>query len=275
MLLKSFLPSPALHKYVKNFGIVHFVFSEKESIPAKAYSPKPGDSIEFFLREPEYVLYPGENEKTKKPSAVINGQHTLVTNRYVGNEFLYLNVSFQPGVLYRLTGIPSYELADTYIDAETVFSKETRLITEQLKNAGSYAEMISLAESFVLTLTRRSKKEIHGIDTTAKILLQNPERVSMDWLAKETCLCARQFERKFKERMGVSASLFARIARFDKAFQMKNAHPEKDLYSIAIQCGYYDYQHMVRDFKAFTHLTPPSFFQLDNLAPERMLGLHE
>lgn len=241
MLLKSFLPSPALREYVRSFGIVHFIFSKNESIPVKAYSPKPGESIEFFLREPEYVVYPGENNKTKRPSAVIMGQHTLVTNRYVGNDFLFLNISFQPGVLYRLTGIPSYKLANTYIDAASVFSKGIRSITEQLKNAESYAEMISLAESYVSTLISQSKKDVHVIDTAAQILLQKSERVSMDWLAKEACLCAKQFERKFKERMGVSASLFSRIARFDKAFLMKNAQPEKDWFTIAIQCGYYDY----------------------------------
>ena len=275
MLLKNFLPSPDLRDYVKNFGIVHFVFSGKESIPVKAYSPRPGDSIEFFLRDSEYVEYPGDNTKIKKPFAVIVGQHTTVTNRYVGNEFLFLNISFQPGVLFRLTGIPLHELSNTYVDAESVFPKEIQLIAEQLKNAGSYYEIISIAESFLLRIIRRSIKDAHGIDTAAKILLLNKEPISMDWLAKETCLSSRQFERKFKERMGVSPSLLARIARFDRAFLMKNAQSEKDWLSIAVQCGYYDYQHLVRVYKDFTGLPPTSFFQLDNQAPERIFGLHE
>jgi AraC-like DNA-binding protein len=274
MLLKGFLPSPGLRDYVKNIGIVHFVFTGKESIPVKAFSPRPGDSIEFYLKDPEYVTYPGE-EKTKRPTAAILGQHTLVIDRYVGSEFLFLGISFQPGALFRLTGIPSYKLADTYIDADTVFSKEVRIITEQLKNAGSYTELITLAESFVVTLINRSKKDVHGIDRAAKMLLSDTGHISMDWLAKETCLSSRQFERKFKERMGVSPSLLSRIARFDKAFKMKNAHPEWDWLSIAVQSGYYDYQHLVRDYKDFTGHTPTSFFNLDNHAPERIFGLQE
>ena len=106
MLLKAFFPRPVLRDYVKNIGIINFVFPEKENICSKAYSPRPGDSIEFFLRDPEFVEYPGVNKKTKRPFAVIMGQHTMVTNRYLGHEFLYLNISFQPGVLFRLTGIP-------------------------------------------------------------------------------------------------------------------------------------------------------------------------
>ncbi|MFD2937403.1 helix-turn-helix domain-containing protein [Spirosoma flavum] len=275
MLLKGFLPSPALREYIENICIVHLEFPADEPIPVKAYTPKTGDSIEFFLRDPEYVQYPGETNKTKRPVAFLHGQHTVVTNRYVGREFLYLNIKFQPGVLFRLTGIPSYELTNTYIDAEAVFSPDIRVLTEQLRNANSYAEMLEWAESFVVRLIRRSKKDAHDIDKVAQLMWHNTQSISMDWLASQSCLCPRQFERKFKERMGVPAPQLVRIARFDKAFVMKNAQPEKDWLSIALQCGYYDYQHLVRDYKGITGLTPPSFFQLDNQAPERLLGLHE
>lgn len=131
MLLKEFLPSPPLRDYIRKFCIVHFVFPEKQSIPVKTYIPRLGDSIEFFLRDPEYIRYPQESERTKRPSAVIIGQHTLVINRYVGNNFLYLNITLQPGVLYRLTGIASYELTNTFIDEESVFSKGILSITER------------------------------------------------------------------------------------------------------------------------------------------------
>lgn len=274
MPLKDFLPSPILRECVKHFGIVHLSFSGKENIPVKVYTPKPGDSIEFFLRDPEFVSYQ-DNKKHQRSSAIIVGQHSLVTNRYVGNEFLFLNINFQPGALYRLTGIPSYELTNTYIDAETVFPKEIRLINEQLKNARTYTKIITLAESFILMLLSRSKKDSHRIDMAAKILLQSTDHISMDWLAKESCLSSRQFERKFKERMGVTPTLLVRLARFDRAFKMKNAIPVKDWLSIAVQCGYHDYQHLVRDYKDFTGLTPAAFFQTDNQAPERIFGLHE
>jgi AraC-like DNA-binding protein len=270
------LPGVALSDLVSFFGIVHFIFPKGVVIPPKAYSPRPHNALYFFPRDPEYVTYPGETEKTKRPPVYIMGQHTLLTQRYVaGPEFLAIIVHFQPGALYRLTGIPSYELTDTCIDAEAVFSKEVRLVNEQLNNADSYREMIAIVESYLVKLVSQAKKDAQGIDTAAKILLQDTEHISMDWLAKETCLCAKQFERKFRERMGVNASLLARIARFDKAFKMKNAHVEKDWLSVAVLCGYYDYQHLVRDYKAFTGHTPTSFFHLDEQGPDRMLGFYE
>ncbi|QHT72029.1 AraC family transcriptional regulator [Rhodocytophaga rosea] len=65
------------------------------------------------------------------------------------------------------------------------------------------------------------------------------------------------------------------MTRFDKTVKLKNAQPDTDWLTIAVQCGYYDYQHLVRDYKDFTGLTPTSYFQLDVKAPESVFGLHE
>lgn len=275
MLITNHIPGPPLNEYIDYIGLVHFVFPQHHIIPVKCFTPKPGNSIEFFLRDPEHYYYPGDNQITKRSAAIINGQHTKVMNRHVGREFLFLDIVFQPGVLFCLTGIPMSLLNDTFIDAETVFPKEISTTSEQLKNARSYAELFKIAELFVLKLINKSKRDLRGIDKAASLLQQNRGPISIDWLAKESCLSPRQFERLFKERMGITASHLQRIVRFDKAFIIKNDHPEKDWLSIALESGYYDYQHLVRDYKEITGLTPTSFYNIENQAPERIFGIHE
>ncbi|MEO6000162.1 MAG: helix-turn-helix domain-containing protein [Chitinophagaceae bacterium] len=275
MLITNHIPAPPLNEYIDYIGLVHFVFPQNHIIPVKCFTPKPGNSINFFLRDPEYFYYPGENQTTKRSSAIINGQHTGVMNRHVGREFLFLDIVFQPGVLFRLTGIPMSVLNDTFIDADTVFPKEISTTSEQLKNARSYAELFKIAEVFVANLINKSKRETRGIDKAASVLQQNRGAISIDWLAKESCLSPRQFERLFIERMGIPASQLLKIVRFDRAFHIKNIHPEKDWLSIALEAGYYDYQHLVRDYKTITGLTPTSFYKIEAQAPERVFGIHE
>jgi AraC-like DNA-binding protein len=77
------------------------------------------------------------------------------------------------------------------------------------------------------------------------------------------------------ERTGVNPKVFARLVRFDKAFREKNLRPERDWQSIAFDCNYYDYQHLVRDYQAFTGLKPTDFHLLESRAPERRFGLAE
>ena len=106
-------------------------------------------------------------------------------------------------------------------------------------------------------------------------MLENVNQYSLDWLAKEACLSAKQFERNFNDRIGINPKYFARIIRFDKVFRMKNAFPNKDWLSIALDCGYYDYQHLVRDYKEFTGMTPANFYMQDTQSPERKFGIVE
>lgn len=75
--------------------------------------------------------------------------------------------------------------------------------------------------------------------------------------------------------MGVSPKLYSRIIQFDKVMKLKNADPQKSWFGIAIDMGYYDYQHMAKDFKEFTGLTPTEFHNHEQNAPERIFGHKE
>jgi transcriptional regulator GlxA family with amidase domain len=94
-------------------------------------------------------------------------------------------------------------------------------------------------------------------------------------VADQSCLSVRQFIRKFEERVGVSATTFQRIVRFDRAYRLKNNRPEQDWLFIALATGYCDYQHLAKDFKEFTTLTPRAFYAVEQTSPERRFGLHE
>ena len=51
--------------------------------------------------------------------------------------------------------------------------------------------------------------------------------------------------------------------RFDQAFRLKERQPNLDWLAVAVQCGYYDYRHLVRDFKEFAGATPPQLLAAD------------
>jgi len=58
-------------------------------------------------------------------------------------------------------------------------------------------------------------------------MIQNSGNISLDWLAKESCLCAKQFKRKFNERVGINPKSYAKIIRFTKAFNTKKQQKKK------------------------------------------------
>lgn len=274
MLLRNYSPSDALKYYVRCYEVLHLIFEPNIDIPVKPFAPRTENSLCFFPRDPDHVSNFGSSELIIQPKTIICGQQTLMKMRRPGRDFLLIMVSFQPGVLFRLTGVPQYLLTDEYIDAEILLTKEIKYVNESLNDCHSYRQMIEVVESFLLMLIVKKRDQSHSVDRAARFILQQTS-FSMVNLAKEACLSLRQFERRFKDHVGICASQFSRISKFDKTVKMKNAQPSKDWLSIALECGYYDYQHLVRDYKEFTGLTPTSFFELDINAPERIFGLFE
>ncbi|MEJ7662748.1 MAG: helix-turn-helix domain-containing protein [Hymenobacter sp.] len=71
----------------------------------------------------------------------------------------------------------------------------------------------------------------------------------------------RSFQRRFKQAVGVSPKLFARICQFqDSLAQLRRAEYEK-LSDIAYAHDYADQSHHIRAFREFAGSTPRQFRQ--------------
>jgi len=276
MICQDFLPSPPLRDFIKGYHLRHFSFPQAATSPLKPYAPRPDQQMAFYPRGHELVEHITPHKLIPRPRSIITGQYTERTNRHLsGQDFLVLLVDFQPGVLYRITGIPFHELTNTFIDAEAVFAKEIRLVNERLNSCDDYPEMIDIVERFLMGLVRGIKRDSHSLDSLTSLLIERPEQASIIRLAEDACLCPRQFERLFIQRMGVAPKLFSRIARLHKAYRIKYNQPTLDWLSIALACGYHDYQHLAKDFQRFAGVTPNTYFLEDGMAPERLFGLSD
>ena len=274
MILKDFQPCPSLRAFVRCFRIVHMRFDSSDSPPFKPYTPRPEQCLAFYPHDREQVEFTSKSMRVSNIPVALIGQALSVTNRYIHGHFMVVQILFQPGGLFRLTGMPGAEVNDAYIAADCVFPKDVHLVNEAFFHARDYAEIVQIANVFVGSLVRKAMKNVHPIDVISQWMLTNPA-VSLDTLAGKSFLSAKQFERKFLERTGVGPKLFARLVRFDRAFREKNLNPNRDWRTIAFDCNYYDYQHLVRDYKDFTGMKPTDFHQLESRAPERRFGLAE
>jgi AraC-like DNA-binding protein len=272
MIIKDFFPAAPFRPYVHCFRILHFQYSQTQRIPVKAYQPKPEIVLHFVLRD-FLSVNRSDDLKTKFSPVTIVGQNTQTRILTTGNEFLDLQIVFHPTGFYRLTGIPANEINDQLIDATSIIHVDADAAFHRLQNAENYFDILRLGEDFVFGLIKKIKKSFDQKDAAIQHLIESGGNLSLDWLAKESCLCARQFERKFIERTGINPKLLARLARFNKAVNMKNKYSEWNWLRIAIECGYYDYQHLAKDYKLFTGGSPITFHQLENRAPESVLGL--
>jgi AraC-like DNA-binding protein len=270
MYLREIKPSQALAQLVRLYRIIDFEFAHNNPIPPKAYTPRPEQCLQFFPT-PTIIEYTDRGKSIKPKNALLVGQHSMINHRTVFKKFLSLQVVFQPGALYRLLGFPLNEITDQSIDAADIFGRVIEHINDQLYHAQNHNEMIMIAERFMAKFANGVTKETLPIDSIAQQML-NPLQ-PLDWYISNAFVSHRQFDRQFINRMGIPPKEYLRTVRFDQAYRMKNRYPEMSWFNIAIACGYYDYQHLSKEYQVFTGYTPPAFFAMDS--PERLLGTEE
>ncbi|WP_370583305.1 helix-turn-helix domain-containing protein [Pedobacter sp. ASV28] len=272
MHLREVRPNELLAPFVRCYRIIDFEFPNGESIPPKIYTPRPEQCLQFFPSLTK-ITYEGMAKSIVPKNALLFGQHTIINMRTVYSKFLSVQVVFEPGALYRLLGIPASLLTNEAVDASDVLGFGIEQVNDQLFHAKSHAEMITIVEAYVMSKIKMIKKEAHQVDYTALLMMRPDLSYSLDDFVGRSFLSHRQFNRKFIERIGISPKAFLKIKRFDQAYRMKNNATDMSWFKIAIDCGYEDYQHLSKDYKMLTGLTPSAFFAMES--PERLLGLEE
>jgi AraC-like DNA-binding protein len=272
VILKEYPASSATRDLVRAYRVVHFTLEATHARAVKVYTPTAEHCLQLFASEPESVEYP--DGRRWQWESVITGAHDITVRRIVPADFLTMQVVFQPSALHRITGLPAGELHNRYVDAEAVLGRNVRRVTDAIQGAETYGEMIGIVDAFIAGLAAL-RKPPRDIDAALRLLRDDPS-VGVERLAASCALSLRQMERSCRERTGLGPKAFAHLSRFDRAFHGKLQRPGLDWLSIAVACGYYDYQHMARDFRQFTGLSPSRLLETQSTSPEAILGLrHE
>ena len=95
-------------------------------------------------------------------------------------------------------------------------------------------------------------------------LITNQPQLKTEYLANEACLGYRHFKRVFTQYVGMNPKEYARIIRFQKALYILQQVPDMEITQLACICGYYDHSHLVKDFQAFTGLSPSQYLSSRN-----------
>jgi AraC-like DNA-binding protein len=274
MIYRSFQPSVHLRSFIKDYLLIHFAFIYDENNPVKPYPACPKQGIIFYVKGSVVSSNPDTGVSEKRPQTVIFGQPLVRQNLHLPKDYLAISVRFQPGALFKFLQIPMTEFLHKNEDAELVLGQEIRVLNDQLVNTGSYDNMFVLIEEYLWKKIQQLKETIHPVDKIGELILKNPQRFSLDWFAKEACLSTSQLERRFGQQIGVPPKFYARICRFYQAYLLKQRNPGLSWLDIAWESGYNDYQHLAKDFKAFSNSTPNQLIQEDYASPEQYLSLN-
>ena len=255
MFTNYYRPHPALSEFVETICIMSHDFTLSNQFSSiQTFVPTHTRFICFNLEDSVKVKR-GSGDFEARELSIITGPQLGTVTLDLGKKHEAVVVVLKPCGLFRLLGIPIKDLVDCDFDARLVIGNEINELLERLMNFKDNNQRNQIIQSYLLSNLMKLKPAL-PIDIAMLILVKSQGKLSMDYLASQSCLSNRQLERRSLERIGLSPKCFARMIRFSEAHNYKEQHPHTPWTEIAHRFGYYDQMHLIRDFREFTGVTP-------------------
>lgn len=133
---------------------------------------------------------------------------------------------------------------------------EPRLF-EYLEDATTPIQKLTCLDDFLVGLTRdRSRR---SQITEQALYLLRVKRLSVAESARSIGISERRLSQLFREEVGASPKLWARIQRFQTVTRALHAEVDIPWAELALSCGYYDQSHFANDFRSFSGIDASAY----------------
>jgi AraC-like DNA-binding protein len=212
------------------------------------------------LGEPIRVLAPpGQAGWSEQPEGFLAGLHDTYAVTETGGSQAGVQVDLTPIGAHLLLGLPMDELSRRVVTLEDLFGRGGTLLREAVAEAPGWAERFAVIDQFLLTLLDRARSPVPSVTRALGRLHESGGTVPVGVIAAELGCSRRYLISRFREQVGVTPKLLARILRFERVVSLVDDRTEMGWAEVAQACGYYDQAHMIRDFNQFAGSPPNEF----------------
>lgn len=254
VIVTQFAPGAALAPFVRGFEIVE---TQDEAV-TRTLLPDTTVVLGFRYAGAATLLDDDASSGRVLPDAVVTGlrvsvrrMHTAAHSGIVLAKFRAAGAaSFFTGPLHHLFG--TMRALSELMDAADVAAASRRIA-----GATTHAERLTIVEQFLLARQRPFEPDpivsgaLRAIGAAAGAI-----RVGM--LARDLQVSEDTLEKRFRRIVGASPKQFATLVRLRRAVDL--SRESDSLTTLALDAGYYDQSHFIRDFRAITGDAPGHFF---------------
>jgi AraC-like DNA-binding protein len=247
--MKIYQPREDLRPYVRYYWVLNS--DEPFSVPT---FPIGCPQIIFHKKSPLYLPELG----TCQSQFTISGQVNFPAHIQSDGGLEMIVAVFYPHTVGMFIDTPPSTFYNLEISGYDIENRQLNEIAQRIFDCEDDKECIEILEKFLMSKIGVSLN-INRIGESVSTLLRAPV-TSVNTLADNACLSKRQFERVFRETVGMNPKEYAGIVQFQKAlWLMQNG--ESNYAGIAAECGYSDQSHFIRNFKKLSGYTPQAIIK--------------
>jgi AraC-like DNA-binding protein len=153
-------------------------------------------------------------------------------------------------------GRPLADLTNRVVALEDLFGATARRLKAELYDAPTWEARFTILDREIAGRLGGARQPSAAVVWTWRRLMATDGRVSIGALVSEVGCSQKHLIAQFKEQLGLSPKVFARVLRFGRAIESLKQGAGVRLVDVAADCGYYDQAHFSRDFRGFAGVTP-------------------
>lgn len=170
-----------------------------------------------------------------------------------------VQIDFSPIGAALFLGRPLGALGNQVVDLAALMGPEGQRLIEQLDAASGWAARFALLDRVIAGRIAAARPVGGELRHAWTALEASGGRIEIGALAQELSWSRTHLIRRFTEQFGLPPKRTARILRFDRAVRLLRSGAAESWTALALDCGYYDQAHMIREFRRFAGSAPEDF----------------
>ena len=254
MAIQTFTPPNYLCRIVKRIWHTDFQLSEDYGQSIRIFAN--GAPGLIFQHSDGHSAVQGAGQSLL-PISYIYGQGTAPCINSMRENTFVCGFEFFPSALKYLFGIDASLLTNSLVELEYLIG---RRINDQLLNACNTKSVVNLLCSLLAQLLAGRPFDVF-VDESIRLIMTETAEVTSATLPSRFNISKRQFQRRFKEHIGVCPETYIRIIKFQKSVRLLKNQNYQKISDISYDLGYADQSYFNREFKFFSGYTPTEFLK--------------
>lgn len=274
MLLLSHKPPPPLDQFVE------YLWFLSDSPPHARERIVASGTIELVidLRSDEFRIYDPlrPDVPARLSGAVVSGPYSRCFVADTRQHAAILGVHFKPGGAFPFLGVSAAELSDSHVDLRALWGRRADELREQLCEAPAPEAKFRLVERALASRLHRRRGRHPAVALALDAFGRDEVAPAVGEIIRRAGISHRRFVEVFTAEVGMTPKLFSRVRRFQRAITLLQRATRPSWSELALTSGYFDQSHLIRDFRAFSGVSPTEYArQLSERVKENHLPIGE
>lgn len=231
-------PSAALSHFVKRYWIIHWDLRDQPPY------------------RQEMLPYPCFNLVIERGKSAVFGVETGKSFHVIEGQGCVFGVKFHPGGFYPFLKQPAAQFANRSVSFREVFGVDSQRLEDTILPLTDTTQMIALMEDFLCAHLPEPDENVTLIRQIVDYVIANRTVTKVDDVVERFSISKRTLQRLFSQYVGASPKWVIKRYRLHEAADQLAVSPVRDYAKMALELGYFDQAHFIKDFKTMVGISP-------------------